>query len=118
MVKETDIGKEIQVDLSPTTVLFRNNQGVAKHVAKDGKIYFVKYGVAPGGADYLGWSKVVITPEMVGKTVAIFTAIETKQDGKKGIKEQIDFINAVLENGGYAGIATDIQSARKIVHKK
>jgi hypothetical protein len=54
----------------------------------------------------------------VGSTVAIFTAVEVKQPKKKPTEVQQNFINVVLEAGGYAGVATSELDALNIVCKK
>lgn len=66
--------------------LLRNNTGVA--YTKDGRPVF--FGLGNEGKkgdsdirtpDLVGWTEVTITPEMVGKKVAVFTAPEVKQLG-------------------------------------
>jgi len=82
-------------------VLSRNNCGALK----DSFGRFVKFGVfSPGGADLIGWQSKVITPDLVGKSVAQFVAIECKS--KNGIlsEEQTRFLKAVTEAGGLAGV--------------
>lgn len=49
--------------------LFRNNVGLFKTI--DGRI--IKTGLHNGSSDLIGWTQVKITPDMVGKTVAILT---------------------------------------------
>lgn len=66
-------------------------------------------------SDLIGGTQVVITPDMVGKTVFILTAIEVKPVGFK-IKTQYtewsrewaqeNFCTWVREMGGFAGFAT------------
>ena len=66
-------------------------------------------------SDFIGWTPVVITPEMVGKTVAVFTALEAKPLGFK-IKlvyppnsrefAQNKFIQLVCNSGGIGGFAS------------
>jgi hypothetical protein len=69
-----------------------------------------------GTADTLGWTKIVITPEMVGCEVAVFTAIEMKESGggRKG-KDQINFAQVVKNAGGIAGFANSAEAAKAIV---
>ena len=94
--------------------VFRNNIGTAFH--KDGSA--VKYGICnPGGSDLIGWKSVEITPDMVGKTVAVFLAIECKNT-KKRVQpgsDQEKFINMVRKAGGLAGDARSVDEARAIV---
>ena len=62
------------------------------------------FGLCPGQGDYLGWSAKIVTPQMVGKPVAIFTSIEVKTETGKIREEQILFAEAVNKAGGIAGI--------------
>ena len=56
----------------------------------------------------------VVTPDMVGSTVAIFTAVEVKA-GTRPTVDQLSFIAAVKGAGGYAGIArTDADLGRTL----
>lgn len=92
--------------------IFRNNQGLARY--PDGSK--VKYGIAnPGGADCIGWVSVIITPEMVGSKVAIFTAVEVKEGTGRASRDQKSFIQAVRNAGGRAGIAKSVDDAILIV---
>jgi hypothetical protein len=90
--------------------LFRNNSGIAFH--KDGSA--VRYGVGLGGSDTIGWTRLVVTPEMVGKTVAVFTAIEAKTGKQKPSKDQETFLKVVHEAGGIALWGND---AREILNR-
>lgn len=63
-----------------------------------------KTGTPAGYSDGTGWTPVVIKPEMVGKTVAVFTAIETKTPTGRASREQLNFIDQVVASGGIAGI--------------
>lgn len=112
--EENETQKMIQLALSKAgkTTVFRNNLGTAQH--KDGS--WVKYGVCnPGGSDLIGWTSVEITPDMVGKKVAVFTAIECKSVSGRKKKEQVHFINVVLKMGGRAGFATTESEALNLV---
>ena len=126
MTIETNIFNHISLDLSPYTVIFRNNQGVAKFPAGAGKFRYVAYGVGPrnsktkrnGGSDGIGWTSITITPEMIGQKVAVFTAIETKTLEGEATDEQINFCEQVRQAGGYAGFASTKMEARAIVKKE
>ncbi len=90
--------------------MFRNNVGVAWQgtVKKLGfrKLLIInasaiRFGLCPGSSDLIGWKSITITPEMVGKKVAVFTAVEMKRDEKAIRKEkQINFIEQVNKAGG------------------
>lgn len=67
-----------------------------------------------GQSDLNGWIPVVVTPEMVGTTVAVRVEIEVKTTDRPS-PEQLAWIDAVNKNGGRAGIARTAEDALKIV---
>ena len=90
--------------------LLRNNVGTLQDIRGN----YVKYGLGVGSSDLIGWTETLITQDMVGRTVAIFTAIEAKMPGKKPTEAQRKFIAAVLRAGGIATVAyssKDVQHA-------
>lgn len=97
-MSESSLLRKVMLSLTDAGCrLFRNNVGAWQH--KDG--HWIKYGVCnPGGSDAIGWTSMVITSEMVGRRVAVFTAIETKDTGETATDEQENFLAAVLEAGG------------------
>lgn len=74
-------------------------------------------GLIKGSSDLIGWTTKVITPDMLGKKVAIFTAIEVKKPGGRATKEQQNFVDQVKISGGIAGIAKDEETAKAIITK-
>ena len=58
-----------------------------------------------GAADTYGWFPVEITESMVGKTLAVFAAIEIKSKTGKTTKEQDNFLKVVTDSGGIAFVA-------------
>lgn len=107
--KESNIVKRVMKEVSKRGArLFRNNIGQAFY--PDGSV--VRYGLCyPGGSDLIGWHPVVITPEMVGKKVAVFVAVEVKGPRGRLSPEQRNFIKAVAESGGIAGVARSEKDA-------
>lgn len=73
--------------------------------------------VIPGASDLIGFTPVIITQEMVGQKIAVFTAIEVKTDTGVVSPDQEKFIRVVLENGGYSGVARNSEMAKKIIKK-
>ena len=71
----------------------------------------IKYGLCVGSSDRIGITTVVITPEMVGKEVGIFTAWEIKTTTGTISTEQTNFINAVRKAGGMAGVVRSVDEA-------
>ena len=66
----------------------------------------IEYGLCKGSSDLIGWKSIEITLDMVGKRVAIFTAIETKRPKNSNTSdEQYNFINTVQAAGGIGLIA-------------
>lgn len=69
-----------------------------------------------GASDLNGWTSQVVTPEMVGCTVAVYTAIETKEsNGGRKRPEQVNFVDQVKAAGGIAGFASSAEEALAVV---
>lgn len=115
MSTEQNIQQEIRLALSKTgSRMFRNNSGAFK----DSTGRWVRYGVAnPGGSDLIGWTPVKVTPDMVGRTLAVFTAIEVKTPKGKTSPEQTNFIDRVKFDGGIAGVARSANDATQITNQ-
>lgn len=62
----------------------------------------IKFGLCEGSSDKIGWTQVVITEEMVGKNIAVFTAIEEKKQTGKATEIQKNFLSTVSKLGGIA----------------
>ncbi len=62
-------------------------------------------GLCKGGSDLIGWTPVKITGEHVGKTLAIFTAVEVKTEGVRVTPEQSAFLHTINDGGGIAILA-------------
>ena len=109
------------------SVMFRNNVGQAwaGQVTKlpNGDVliknpYPINFGLCKGSSDLIGYTKVKVTPPMLDKYIAVFTALEVKRPGKQPSPEQRNFIAKVRGDGGRAGICTDPSSANLIVEGK
>lgn len=112
MNPETPIQNLIRLFLSKIGVInWRNNTGALKD--KDGRL--VRYGLHPGSSDIIAIKSVIITPEMVGTRVGIFTAIEVKVPGKGAKPHQRRFLAAVKNAGGLAGVAHNKAEAKAIL---
>ena len=71
-------------------------------------------------SDYIGWTPVTITPEMVGKTVAVFTALEIKEDGWKYSGDEREaaqkkFIDLVKSSGGIASFIKNVAQVKQLI---
>lgn len=70
----------------------------------------------PGTSDLIGHHTVTITPDMVGRQVAVFVAIEAKDRGRL-TPAQRAFLLAVHRAGGIAGCARSVDDARAILEQ-
>lgn len=113
---EAAIQQQVRLALARAgSVAFRNNIG-AYTDPKTGRV--IKYGVCnPGGSDLIGWTPVLVTPDMVGQTIALFTAVEVKTPTGRPTEHQLNFIAQVLQAGGLAGIARSAADAVAILRR-
>ncbi len=81
--------------------LFRNNVGQLRDITGG----YVRYGLCVGSSDLIGWTPLIVTEAMVGRTLAVFTAIETKVGRRQATTEQAAFLAAVQKDGGLAVVA-------------
>lgn len=124
-MKESAVASHIRLDAAQRDImLLRNNSGgFYDHTGR-----FVRYGLGAftesdglASSDYIGWTPVFITPDMVGQVLPVFTAVETKPSDWKFYKSdkracnQQAFIDMVRAAGGKAGFATSVADFRKIV---
>ena len=72
--------------------------------------------VVEGVSDLNGWTSIVITPEMVGQTGAVFTSIETKRS-RGGVTSvaQSNWIGNITRAGGIAFVANSAHTARTML---
>ncbi len=104
---ERDIINDILINLKDNERLFRTNSGMgwAGKSTKKGEFTIIKnarpfHGMPEGWPDLTGWTQVEITPEMVGRTVAIFTTVEVKTGKLKLTEKQSGFKNLIERMGG------------------
>ena len=104
--------------------LFRQNVGLAwvgTPVSHKNDIVVLKNarplraGLCVGSSDIIGWTEIVVTEEMVGSKVAVFTAVEVKKSREYPSDEQRAFIAAVQRSGGKAGVARCNDDAKTIL---
>lgn len=100
--------------------VFRNNVGngvLGQVVKQDGGQFHivngrrVQFGLCPGSSDLIGWRSVTVTPDMIGKPVAVFLAMEVKTTTGRVSEEQDNFIQAVRRAGGMAGVVRSVDEA-------
>lgn len=124
---EDEVDQRIQLEAPKINcTLFRNNSGAFT----DSTGRTVRYGLANDSkrkneefksSDRVGFTEVLITPEMVGKIVAVFTVIECKRSnwGPKNLSKreigQKNFIDFITSRGGIGGFANSVETFRKII---
>lgn len=111
-MNENETSNEIRAVLnSGKTRAFRNNIARINHQGR-----WINFGIpGQGGSDLIGFHSLTITPEMVGKRVAVFLAVECKSSKGKATPEQMAFIEFIKTAGGIAGVANSSESALKII---
>lgn len=122
---ESDILKQIQTLSTGDVRLWRNQIGqgyqglVVKktlHTITLAQYRHINFGIpGVGGSDLIGLSSTIITPAMVGKRVAIFTAIEVKSETGKPTHMQTAFTGTIHLLGGHAGVAKMKADAENIL---
>jgi len=132
-MKESSLLREIQLAFTNLGArLFRNNTALGwagratqyykQQTVKVGpgdvlvrSAHPLKAGLCVGSSDLIGWTTIVISEDMVGRPVAVFTAIEGKTGRLQATEEQVKFIQAVNMAGGYAGVARSSGDAVEII---
>lgn len=107
--KERDLINTRLKNLEKNERLFRINAGMGwtGNAERHGEIMVIKnprpfHGAPDGWPDLSGWTEITVTPEMVGKKIAVFTGEEVKT-GKQKIKKDSDqdkFREIILRMGG------------------
>lgn len=103
------------------TPLWRNNCG--GFYDETGR--FIRYGLGSeaelSSSDFIGIRPVLITPDMVGQVLGVFTAVEMKKEGfkfnknDKHLLNQKFFIDIVKQYGGFAGFASSVEDFYRII---
>ena len=102
--KASRITKNCTVRLEPGDVVIKNARPL-------------RAGLCRGSSDIIGITPVYITPDHVGTTLGVFTAVEVKTETGRPSKEQLTFLQAVEKAGGYAGIAKSNDDISEIVNR-
>ena len=80
----------------------------------------IKAGLADGSADLIGWTTIVVTPEMVGRRIAVFTSGEVKPPSARTDKArallQGNWARVVAEAGGRAAVLRSEDDALQLVN--
>ncbi len=119
---ESNFWKTLMLEIGrkcPNVRVFRNNIGLGwvGKIAKQspGQVVInnprpLHAGLIAGSGDGIGYTTIVITPEMVGKKVAVFTSIETKSKTGKAKDAQIVWAKNVQDAGGIALVIKEGQT--------
>ncbi len=124
-MKESAVTTHVQLYAAQNDItLWRNNCGGFY----DDTGRFVRYGlghISPNqtykSSDFIGITPTVITPDMVGQTIGVFTAVEMKPTGfkfnpnNKHLTFQKNFINIVVKNGGLGGFVSSIEDFKELI---
>lgn len=131
---ENNLQKLVMLGISRlrTTTIFRNNVGMAwigrsRRISKPEIVHLkagdiviqdgrpLHAGLCEGSSDLIGWTERTITADMVGKKVAIFTAVEVKTPNGRASAEQLNFIQRIRLAGGISGIARSPEEAQFLI---
>lgn len=129
MQSEDEVQQRIRLEAPKHNVtLLRNNSGAFT----DASGRTVRFGLGNDSkqinerfksSDLIGITPVLITPDMVGKVIGVFTAVECKKEEwkfkgyEKREQGQKNFIDFVIARGGLAGFANSVDSFKKIIGK-
>ena len=111
-MSEAQLQQQIRLVGTGPVRLFRNNVGSLPD-PRTGRL--VTFGLAPGSGDLIGWRSLLITPEMVGTTVAVFVSIEVKAPRGRVSPAQQQWLSAVQGAGGLATVARSIDDAATLL---
>lgn len=127
MNAESLILKKILLAISklPFVRLFRNNVGLGFQgtIVEETPLYIVlknyrriKFGLCNGSGDLIGWTKIKVTPEMVGREMAVFTSLETKTLTGKAEEDQKNWRDQIKKSGGISGIVRTPDESLKLLN--
>lgn len=91
--------------------LFRNQVG--RYPTMDGR--YISSGLCVGSPDLVGWKSVTITPDMVGRRVAVFVGVEAKTPVGRLSDEQRAFLGALEAAGGIAVVARSTEDLARVL---
>jgi hypothetical protein len=111
---ETTLQQQIRLAVGSRSDLrlFRNQVGSLPD-PRTGRL--VTFGLARGSADLIGWRTVTVTPDMVGRRLAVFTSIEVKTPTGRLRPEQQAWLGVVRSAGGVAGVARSVSDVEDLL---
>lgn len=132
MNREQSIQNEIRNALAPHGLFFRANvgqgwTGKVNRITQRGPVFLhagdvvlrdarpFATGLPTGFADLFGLVPRTVTVADIGRTMAIFAAIECKTDTGRATKQQHAFLQAVEREGGISGVARSAGAALALI---
>lgn len=117
MTSEARIKSDIRLALGeiPGVRIFNNPVGTAYTRDQQGKYTPIRMGLAVGSHDLIGFKSAIITPEMVGRKIAIFTSIEVKNETGRLREGQSNWMAMCRDAGALVGVARSVSDAVRIV---
>lgn len=77
----------------------RNCQAHGRHLSS---------GLAVGSPDLVGWMPILVGPEHLGRTLAVFVGVEAKTDTGRVSEAQRRFLTALERDGALVGVARSV----------
>lgn len=111
-MNESNLTKQIMLALPKIVRVFRNHVGLIK----DEKGKYHKAGLMTGSADLIGYAKVTITQDMVGKTIPVFTSLEVKTNKGKQHEAQLKWQNGMRKINAIHGVVRSPNDAEQILN--
>lgn len=96
-------------------------KGIKKVLTSHGIFYYmpVNNGMGVGGAsDFLCCRPIVVTQEMVGRTLGVWLAVEAKAPGKTATDRQDQFIEQITSRGGQGHVIDDAQVLKELLERE
>lgn len=112
-MKEQGIQNQILIEMSKHGAYgLRVNSGTfwgGEVLSHDGKLLVLKnptkiMGAPAGTSDIIGCKTVFITPQMVGKNIGQFVAIEVKKQGENAKRHQENYLALMRSRGAITGV--------------
>lgn len=137
-MKESEVLQKIRDACNRGPVrLFRNNVGkgvmiahkhsetrqaiitdcIALAAKRGGSGARITYGLGVGTGDLIGYRTIVVTPEMVGRRVAVIASCEVKTDTGRPSPEQVAWMEHIRLVGGIAFVARSVEEAQNQLDK-
>ena len=111
-MSEQELQQRLRLEFGRGPVrLWRNNVGALR----DGRGRLVTYGLCRGSSDLIGLRQITIGPEHLGRTLAVFCALEIKAPQGRARAEQQQFLSVIHQLGGLAGVVRSAPEARRLL---